>query len=60
MSDLPESAPVIDLADERTNRRHDIREARLLKVRGAFEKAFPLPVTPVKKRSKPKKSKKRR
>lgn len=60
MPDSPEPAPVIDLAEERSSRRHELREARLLKVRGAFEKAFPLPVKPVKKHSKHKKSKKRR
>lgn len=59
MSDLPESAPVIDLADARRSRLHDVHEARLLKVRSAFEKAFPLPVKPAKKRSKKKKPKKR-
>lgn len=60
MSESTESAPVVDLAAARHERRHDIREARLAEVRTAFEKAFPLPAaTPAKKRRTKKKAKKR-
>lgn len=60
MSDQPESAPVIDLAEARRSRLHDIHEARLFKVRAAFEKALPLPAPPKPARKKkPKKPKKR-
>lgn len=54
-----ESAPVIDLAEARRDRRHEIHEARLEQVRSAFEKAFPLPAAPAKKRCSKKKAKKR-
>ncbi len=60
MSELSESATVIDLAEARRDRLHDIHEARLVEVRSAFEKAFPLSVAPaVKKRRTKKKAKKR-
>lgn len=60
MSDPFESASVIDLAEARRDRLHDIKEARLLKVRDAFEKAFPLPAArSVKPRRTKKKTKKR-
>jgi len=60
VSEPSESAAVIDLAEARRERLHDIHEARLAKVRDAFEKAFPLPAAPAaKKRSKKKKPKKR-
>lgn len=59
MSEPSESATVVDLADARRDRLHDIHEARLLQVRSAFEKAFPLPVPPAKKRRNRKKAKKR-
>ncbi len=59
MSDLPEFPPVIDFAAARRSRLHDVHEARLLEVRSAFEKAFPLPTKPAKPRSKKKKTKKR-
>lgn len=60
MSRPPESATVVDLAEARRDRLHDIHEARLVKVRDAFEKAFPLPAAPAaKKRRSRKKAKKR-
>lgn len=60
MSEPSESAAVIDLAEARRDRLHDIHEARLIEVRSAFEKAFPLPAAPaVKKRRTKKKAKKR-
>lgn len=60
MSQPSESAPVIDLAEARRDRLHDIHEARLTEVRNAFEKAFPLPSSPpAKKRRTKKKAKKR-
>lgn len=60
MSEQPESAPVIDLAEARRSRLHDIHEARLLEVRAAFEKALPLPAKPKRSgKKKPKKPKKR-
>lgn len=60
MSEQSESAAVIDLAEARRDRLHDIHEARLVEVRTAFEKAFPLPPSsPAKKRRTKKKAKKR-
>lgn len=60
MSEPSESGAIIDFAEARRDRLHDIHEARLLKVRSDFEKAFPLPVTsPVKKQRAKKKSRKR-
>ena len=60
MPESSESATVIDLAEARRDRQHDIHEARLAQVRSAFEKAFPLPgPAPAKKRGAKKKSKKR-
>ncbi len=61
MSESSEPAAVIDLAEARRERLHDIHEARLAKVRDAFEKAFPLPAAPTtKKRSQKKKKPKKR
>lgn len=60
MSDQPESAPVIDLAEARRSRLHDIHEARLLKVRAAFEKAFSLPSSSVTKKQSKKGAKKKK
>jgi len=59
VSEPSESAAVIDLAEARRERLHDIHEARLAKVRDAFEKAFPLPTPPKKRSNKKKKPKKR-
>ena len=60
MSEPFESATVIDLAEERRDRLHDIHDARLLKMRDAFEKAFPLPAArPAKKHRTKKKTRKR-
>ena len=60
MPESSEPTTVIDLADARRDRLHDIHEARLMEVRSAFEKAFPLPTsTPSKKRRSKKKPKKR-
>lgn len=59
MSDPTAPATVIDLAEARRDRLHDIHEARLLEVRKAFEKAFPLPDPPPKKPRSKKKSRKR-
>lgn len=51
------SASLIDLSQEREKRVHDIKEKRLLEVRGAFERALPMPAD--KPRNKKKKGKKR-
>ncbi len=43
MSEENDVPAVIDFAEARQQRLHDIHEARLAKVRAAFEKALPLP-----------------
>lgn len=50
MSDQTEPPAIVDFQRERQARQHELNEARLAKVRSAFEKAFPLP------RSKPAKT----
>ena len=60
MSDQTESAAVIDLQQERHTRRHELHEARLAKVRSAFEKALPLPTPKVSKSRRSKKKKPKR
>lgn len=58
MSDKPEAASIVDLAEARRSRVHEIHEARLQEVRSAFEKAFPIP-SAKSKRSKKNKPRKR-
>lgn len=60
MSGPDASVTVIDFAEARRDRLHDIHEARLLEVRKAFEKAFPLPEPPSKKPRSRKKKKPRK
>lgn len=60
MSDPNQSAAIIDLQRERQTRQHELNEARLAKVRSAFEKALPLPgPKPAKSRRSKKKKPKR-
>ncbi|MEH6490521.1 hypothetical protein [Halopseudomonas sp.] len=42
MSDKSDSAVVVDLAEARRERIHDINDAKLEAMRSAFAKAFPL------------------
>lgn len=60
MSEPSEPAVVVDFAEARRDRLHDIHEARLVKVRGAFEKAFPLPAAPAAKKPRTRKKAKKR
>lgn len=55
MADRSEPPAIIDLQQARDERRHDLNEARLARVRAAFEKALPLPGP---KSSKPRRRKK--
>lgn len=57
MADQSEPPAIVDLQQARDERRHDLNEARLAKVRAAFEKALPLPGS---KSSKPRRSKKKK
>ncbi|UAW97464.1 hypothetical protein KEM63_11660 [Halopseudomonas nanhaiensis] len=59
MSDQTQPPAIIDLQHERRTRQHELNEARLARVRSAFEKALPLSSSkPAKKhRSKKKKPK---
>lgn len=60
MPDQTQPAAVIDLQHERRTRQHELNEARLAKVRSAFEKALPLPGSkPAKTRRSKKKKPKR-
>lgn len=46
MTEDTQAPEVIDLTQARKQRQHALHEARLAKVRAAFEKALPLPKTP--------------
>ncbi len=60
MSDKSDSAVVIDLAEARRERIHDIRDAKLDAMRSAFAKALPLADgKPAAKKSKKRKKKPR-
>lgn len=63
MTDKIDQPPVVDFASRRRERLHLVHEARLEKMRGEFEKAFPLlgkravkSTGPTKKKKKPRKS----
>lgn len=60
MADPSEPPAIIDLQQARDERRHDLHEARLAKVRAAFEKALPLPDSKPSKRRRGKKNKPKR
>ncbi|MEL0168133.1 MAG: hypothetical protein VW877_08400 [Pseudomonadaceae bacterium] len=56
MTEKTESSDVIDFAEARRQRIHDIHDARLEAMRAAFTRALPLPSKPAaKKRKKSKK-----
>ncbi|GGC86934.1 hypothetical protein [Halopseudomonas salina] len=59
MTEKTEPLPVIDFATRRKERLHLVHEARLEKMRGEFEKAFPLPGKPATKLTRPTKKKKK-
>jgi hypothetical protein len=60
MSDESDSAVIIDLAEARRERIHDIRDAKLDAMRSAFAKALPLAGNkPAAKKSKKRKKKPR-
>ena len=59
MSDQNDPA-IISLQQQRELRQHELNEARLAKVRSAFEKAFPLPSSKPSKARRSKKNKPKR
>lgn len=59
MTDKTEQLPVIDFEARRRERLHLVHEARLEKMRGEFEKAFPLPGKPASKPTRPGRKKKK-
>lgn len=63
MTNDPDDPAVVDFQSRRRERLHRVHDARLEKMRGEFDKAFPLPAKPAgkvprhaKKKKKPRKS----
>ncbi|MGV8843621.1 MAG: hypothetical protein ACOH2I_10385 [Pseudomonas sp.] len=55
MMPIKDDENLIDFAAERDKRVHDLKDKRLNEVRGAFERALPLPKASKKAKGKPKK-----
>jgi len=55
MMTINDDENLIDFAAERDKRVHDLKDKRLNQVRGAFERALPLPKAAKKTKVKPKK-----